>query len=351
MNKVIQEDLQTILKAKLPWCQLSGTKIVVTGATGFLGGYIVRTLLELNKSGVLTEPVHVIALVRNIERARLMLAEPTASEDLEFFEWDLNQIAVPEIEDCHYVLHAASLASPRYYSSRPVDTLLPNTVGTAALLQVLGKSSNPKGFLFVSSSEVYGEVAEDKVLEETSYGILDPSAIRSCYAESKRLGETLCVSWGKQFHLPTFIARPFHTYGPGLQRDDGRVFADFAFNIIAGENIIMKSDGAARRAFCYVTDALIGFFTILLKGEPGKPYNVANPQGELSVKELADLLVGLYPEKRLEVKMELESSGYLKSPFSRLIPDVKSLSDLGWKPRVSPEIGFRRMIESYSNNE
>ncbi|TGN39967.1 NAD-dependent epimerase/dehydratase family protein [Marinobacter confluentis] len=351
MNKIIDEDLQNIIGADLPWGKLSGSKIVVTGAGGFLGGYLVRSLLRLNQSGKLGRPIRVIAVVRNIDLAKQSLFDCLDVPDLEFFEWDLNQIAVPNISGCNYVIHAASLASPRFYSTNPVDTLLPNSVGTAALLQLLTNSSDPRGFLFVSSSEVYGKVPDNSVLQEGDYGVLDPATVRSCYAESKRLGETLCVSWSQQYKIPTFIVRPFHTYGPGLQPNDGRVFADFAFNIIRGENIVMNSDGTARRAFCYVTDAVIGFFTVLLKGVCGNPYNVANPEGELSVRELADLLVTLYPDKKLEVEMRSQQSNYLKSTFNRLIPDIANLSRIGWKPLVAPEMGFRRMIESYSSNE
>jgi dTDP-glucose 4,6-dehydratase len=158
------------------------------------------------------------------------------------------------------------------------------------------------------------------------------------------------VAWHQQYDLPTYIVRPFHTYGPGLQADDGRVFADFAYNVIRGEDIVMMSNGSARRAFCYASDAIAGFFTVLLNGQPATPYNVANPAGELSVMELAELLVGLYPEKRLKVERRLPPGdrNYMSSTFSRLIPDVRRLSGLGWSVQVAPNQGFRRMIEAHT---
>jgi dTDP-glucose 4,6-dehydratase len=202
--------------------------------------------------------------------------------------------------------------------------------------------------LFVSSSEVYGQVGGDSVLVETVYGQLDPATVRACYAESKRMGETLCVAWHQQFGLPTYIVRPFHTYGPGLLANDGRVFSDFAYNVARGEDIVMMSDGSARRAFCYASDAIAGFFTVLLNGQPATPYNVANPEGELSVMELAELLAGLYPDRGLKVDRRMPSADrdYLTSTFSRLIPDVRRLSSLGWSAQVTPQQGFRRMIET-----
>src|SRR3546814_1330299 len=130
------------------------------------------------------------------------------------------------------------------------------------------KGGDPRGFLFISSSEVYGAVSQEAPLEEKHYGVIDPATLRACYAESKRMGETMCIAWHQQYGIPTFIARPFHTYGPGLVPSDGRVFSDFVFNIVRNENIVMNSDGMARRAFCYATDAVVGLFSILLKGDP-----------------------------------------------------------------------------------
>lgn len=350
MSSIVDGDLLAIISHDLPWEKLSGSRIVITGAGGFIGGYIVRTLLALHQMGKIKQPVRVTALLRNVVRIQQeLLGESLHSEQLELKKWDLNAIAVPDLGEVNYVIHAASQASPRFYSTDPVGTLLPNVVGTAALLQALYRSKDPQGLLFVSSSEVYGAALGEMPLSESQYGTLDPAIVRSCYSESKRVGETLCVAWYHQYKLPTFIVRPFHTYGPGLKPNDGRVFSDFAFNVIRNENIIMTSDGLAKRAFCYITDVIAGFFTVLLKGQPALPYNVANPAGELSVMELAELLVGLFPDKRLVVERRTSQAeaSYLASTFNRLVPDVSRLRALGWNVEVSPAQGFFRMIEAY----
>lgn len=348
LQRVWAEDTAAVISRDLPWQKFSGLTFAVTGAGGFLGGYLVRILLGLHAAGRVERPIRVLALVRDIDRGRERLSPLTDNPDLELRTWDLNDIAVPNLGDCHYVIHAASQASPRFYGSDPVGTLMPNAVGTASLLKALQSCPDPRGLLFVSSSEVYGHVGGDSVLVETQYGQLDPATVRACYAESKRMGETLCVAWHQQFRLPTYIVRPFHTYGPGLLANDGRVFSDFAYNVARGEDIVMMSDGSARRAFCYASDAIAGFFTVLLNGQPSTPYNVANPEGELSVMELAELLVGLYPDRGLKVDRRLPSAdrNYLTSTFSRLIPDVRRLSSLGWSAQVTPQQGFRRMIET-----
>jgi UDP-glucuronate decarboxylase len=350
IQRVWTEDTAAVLLRDLPWQRLSGLTIAVTGAGGFLGGYLVRVLLELHAAGCVELPIRVLALVRDVDRGRERLNALADNPNLELRTWNLNDIALPDLGDCQYVLHAASQASPRFYGSDPVGTLMPNTIGTASLLQALQSCPDPRGLLFISSSEVYGQVGGDRGVAETDYGQLDPATVRACYAESKRMGETLCVAWHHQYGTPTYIVRPFHTYGPGLLAEDGRVFADFTFNVIRGEDIVMMSDGSARRAFCYASDAIAGFFTVLLNGQPAMPYNIANPAGELSILELAELLVGLYPDKGLKVERRLPSDGrnYLTSTFSRLIPDIQRLSSLGWSAQVTPHEGFRRMIEAHT---
>ncbi|MFO7606136.1 MAG: NAD-dependent epimerase/dehydratase family protein [Desulfurivibrionaceae bacterium] len=348
---VLNEDIETIIDRDLPWEHLQGCRILVTGAGGFLGGYLTRTLLALHRLGKVSIPVKVVAMVRNLGRERELFPDLMENPDFELLEWDLNTIGIPDIGQVNYIIHAASHASPRFYGGDPVGTLLPNAVGTAALLEALRRSEDPRGLLFVSSSEIYGAVTVDLSLSETQYGVVDPATVRACYSESKRIGETMCVAWHEQYAIPTFIVRPFHTYGPGLQPEDGRVFADFAFNIIRNENIAMNSDGMASRAFCYVTDAVAGLFYVLLKGSPTLPYNVANPAGELSVMELAQMLVGLFPEKGLTVEQHfnITEKDYMPSNYSRLIPDVTRLESLGWRAKVEPVQGFKRMIEAYKS--
>jgi len=349
MNKSqrIQSDLDEIVKADLPWDRFEGRRVLVTGAGGFIGGFLVRTLLALNETGILRKPVHVVGGVRNITKAAEKFSDIASDKNFEVSVLDLNKIEVPDIKGCQYIFHVASQASPRYYISDPVGTILPNSVGTASLLKALDYSGDQdKAFLFVSSSEVYGGVTVQSI-DETAYGYLDPVALRSSYAESKRLGEALCVAWNKQYGTPTYIARPFHTYGPGLTPDDGRVFCDLAFNVARGLDIHLKSDGSARRAYCYITDAVIGLLTVFLRGNVATPYNVANSMAELSVLELAEMLIQLYSEKGLCIKRKTSTKEQItdRTPFEKMIPDISRLMSLGWAPSVEPADGFVRFVD------
>jgi nucleoside-diphosphate-sugar epimerase len=220
-------------------------------------------------------------------------------------------------------------------------------LGTYQLLE-LARKKKSQNFLFISSGEVYGVVHHEiQAIGENDYGLVDPTKVRSCYAEGKRVGENLCVNWSHQFEVPTKIVRPFHTYGPGLKLDDGRVYADFIADIVAQRDIVLKSSGAAVRSFCYVADAIRGFFTVMLKGKNAEAYNVGNLSEAHSVAELAEALVALYPERNIKVRREARETSYLESPIPRNCPNVEKARALGWKPRYTIEEGFRKTIETY----
>lgn len=348
---VVAEDIEAIIGSIDDWGTLSGRTVLLTGAGGFIGNYLVRTLLALNARDVLDNPISVIAVVRSLETARKRFLDFAADPYFRLECCDLAVAELPDLEGIDYIIHAASQASPRYYGDDPVGTILPNILGTAGLLRHGGVSL--KGFMFISSSEVYGCAGEDgSPLKEENPGVVDATNPRSCYAESKRAGEALCVAWYGQYGVPTYIVRPFHTYGPGLARDDGRVFADFIYNAVDGENIVMRSDGEARRAFCYVSDFVTGAFTVLLRGEPAQAYNVGNPDGELSIYDLAKLVgsVGGEPHLRVIFQDRLPGSAYIKSSYDRLVPNIDRISALGWQPLVKPSVGFRRAIDAIRNN-
>ena len=343
---IVQEDLERIISVNLPWENLRNSTVLISGANGSLPAYMVETLLYLNNIKNLN--IQVIGLVRNRNKA---LDRFSNYQDRNDFKLLVQDVCTPidDIEPIDYIIHTASQASPKYYTKDPVGTINANVLGTHNLL-TLAKRNQLKGFLFFSSGEVYGQVDDSQIpTQEDQYGYLDPMNLRSCYAESKRMAETICVSWFRQYGLPTKIVRPFHTYGFGMSLDDGRVYADFVADIINNRDIQIKSDGTATRAFCYIADATIGFFTVLLKGENGQAYNIGNDQCEISIFDLANKLINLFPEKSLKVIKDVDTNDreYLKSNVSRNCPDITKVGNLGWKPTTSIEDGFTRTICSF----
>ncbi len=346
-HTVVEEDLNAIAAFDLPWAVFQGKTVVVSGASGFLPAYMVETLLYLNEQRT-EKPTLVIGLVRNLERARQRFAAYGGRTDLQLIGHDITE-PLPPLDRADFIIHAASQASPKFFGSDPVGTLSANVLGTHRLL-TLARSCRSEGFLFFSSGEVYGQAAGPRpTIGECDYGVVDPLEIRSCYAESKRLGETMCACWGWQFGVPAKIVRIAHTYGPGMRLDDGRVFADFVADVVQRRPIVMKSDGRARRPFCYLADATTAFFTVLLRGAVGEAYNVGNSDAECSVAELAQLLAGLFPDRRLQVVSQARSAedSYLPAKPAEGRWNVSKLQALGWRAKTSLADGFRRTVLSF----
>jgi UDP-glucuronate decarboxylase len=344
-HPIIREDILEVAAAPLPWEQLRGRSVLITGANGFLASYMCLTLLALNDLHTLG--IQVLGLVRNEERARSRFGPLLTRGDLKLITQDVT--APLSLELCADILvHAASQASPKYYTVDPVGTISANAVGTYNLLR-RAVDIRASRLLFFSSSEVYGHVADGSIMDERNFGSLDPIQVRNCYAESKRAGEALCASFHRQFNLSTCIVRPFHTYGPGMDLADGRVFADFVRNIVEHQDIRMNSEGLARRAFCYLKDATEGFFTVLLKGEPGMAYNIGNPDEEYSIRQLAETLVDIFPERGLKVA-SADPKSVNKESLSTVMrskPNIERARSLGWNPSTTVREGFSRTIRSF----
>jgi len=332
MNKIIQEDLKFIIDSTIiDWNRFANKTILITGANGMLASYMIETLLKLNEEVLKDKPCIVLAMVRNRERAHERFKDYLGDTNLFFNYKDLNE-SLDFGNTIDFIIHSASIASPKYYNAIPVDVTLPNILGTKNTLD-LAVLDTVESYLFFSAGEIYNH--------------MDTLNVRSCYGESKRMGEVLCTSYHHQYNIPTKIARIFHTYGPGMSLEGGRVFEDFVKNVVNNEDIKLNSDGSAVRQFCYIADATIAFFKILLDGENGQAYDVADVFEKFSIKQLAEILVNLFPEKGLKCSFGEPDKNYLKSPTKEYSPDTTELASLGWCAVTSIEEGFRRTVESF----
>lgn len=346
-NPIIRDDLDHIASVNLPWENLRERTVLVTGGGGFLAAYLVKSLLTVSRRYKLN--TQVICVARSTQSVEMRLRAYLGAPDLLVVQHDVSQPLPSDFPRADFIVHSASQASPKYYGVDPVGTLLANSAGTMYLLAHAIKSQADR-FLFFSSGEIYGvPLDSNQLVGEQAYGYLDPMNVRSCYAESKRIGETMCAAWAQQHGLHTSVVRPFHTYGPGMALDDGRVFADFVADVVAKRDIVLKSDGLALRPFCYIADATIGFLTVLLTGDKAQAYNVANPDAEISIRDLATVVAGLFPERGISTRCEvpISSDAYLKSPISRSCPSIDKIRGLGWSPTIGVSDGFRRTIQSF----
>jgi UDP-glucuronate decarboxylase len=344
-SKIIKEDIHFILSRFEQLESFRNKTILITGAAGFLPAYLVEFFLSI-------DPVlntRVIGLVRNLVKAEVRLSHWLNDSRLLLKQHDVS-LPYYSSEKIDFIIHAASQASPKFYGIDPVGTLVANVIGTMNQLD-LAREHSVESFLFFSSGEVYGEVKEEDIpIKENTFGYLNPATVRACYGESKRMGENMCVSYFAQYGVKAKIVRPFHTYGPGMALDDGRVFADFVANVVNKQNIIMRSDGSAIRPFCYLTDATLGFLTVLIKGESGQAYNIGNPIEEYSILELANIIAKIYPDFGVKVEQHVKDhsgSNYLKSPIKRNSPNIDKVMQLGWRPDVTAAEGFKRTIDSF----
>lgn len=343
-NKVVQEDMKLMAEEPLNWHQFDGKTILVTGATGMLATYISYFLLYLREEKGIN--LRLLALCRTKSKAITVFKD---FMDKPFFELMLQDVCEPILYEGNidYIFHLAGNASPHFINTDPVGIVKSNMLGTFNVLE-LAKDKKSTKILFASTREVYGKNEKDDNLTETSFGTIDPMENRSCYPESKRAAETIFRSYYLQYGINFNALRIAHSYGPGMNlHHDGRVMADLMGNVVDGKDIELKSTGEALRAFCYITDAITGFFYTMLKGEPGETYNLANETEEISIRNLARTLVSLRQDIDLKVIFNIPETNQGYCNYKRVGLNTNKLETLGWKPIVGLKEGCQKTINSF----
>ena len=343
----IKSDISEVVTRIQNICQeMSGKTVLITGARGFLGRYFIEIFKQLN-SKHLTSPVHVIALDNLITSGKY--AEQSIDDsNIQFIEHDVTKPFSFD-KEIHYVIHAAGIASPQYYQKYPLETLDVAITGTKNMLQ-LTKQKNAK-FTFFSSSEIYGNPDMQNIpTKEEYWGNVSSLGPRACYDESKRVGETLCYIFNQQFGVKTNIVRPFNFYGPGMQEKDYRVLPNFASRIKAKRPLKIYGRGDQTRTFCYITDALTGLLQVILRGTSNEVYNIGNPEPEISITHLAEMI-----NKVLDYKIPYEvidyPDDYPANEPNRRCPDIqKAQEHLGYNPQVRLEDGLKRFFSWTDSN-
>ena len=343
--------------------KLSGKRILIIGGAGFLGYYLVQALLHQNQTRFTPKneaPVNVTVYDNFIRGIPDWLTAVEQDANLTVARYDITHPLPEDMGHFDYIIHAASIASPVYYRKYPIETMDANVDGLRRVLDyclAMKDADTPvQGLLYYSTSEIYGDPTPDNIpTPETYRGNVSCTGPRACYDESKRYGETLCVSFAEVHGIPVKTARPFNNYGPGLKISDKRVLPDFARDVLNGRDIVMLSDGSPTRTFCYIADAIVGYYKILFRGRPGEPYNIGLDTSETSMAELADKVVALgqelYGYQGKIVRKTSDEEAYLVDNPNRRCPIItKARDELDYDPKIGVDDGLRRAMIWYGAN-
>lgn len=359
-KQVIESDLEFICtQLDQEFGQMANKQLLIIGGAGFLGYYLVQSVLHWNKtrSGKTIQLTVYDNYMRGIpEWLSALEVDPT----LTLTKHDITDPLPEDMDDFDFIIHAASIASPIYYRQYPIETMDANVNGLRTLLDYcVERKENGKpveGFLFYSTSEIYGDPTPENIpTPETYRGNVSCTGPRACYDESKRYGETLCVNFAQQHDIPVKIARPFNNFGPGLKISDRRVLPDFARDVLNGRDIVMLSDGAPTRTFCYIADSICGYYKVLVNGRPGEAYNIGTEDPEISMRTLAEMVVekaaALFGYTGKAVFQVSEDKDYLVDNPNRRCPIIdKARSELGYDPKVSVGEGLEKALIWYRDN-
>lgn len=342
-STIVAEDVDRILSEPIPWREFAGGAFLVTGATGMIGQYVVRTLLALRRNG---SPIKVIALARSRERAQQLFGTETNDGALTIVAQDVSApIVLQQRPD--FIVHAASPANPAAFETDPIGVIRANVAGTENVLSLA--AAGRARVCFLSSSEIYGtpltsSARDGPLLAEDSLGGLDPLALRSAYPQSKRMAETLCVAYGAQHGVQARIARLSYTYGPGMDLQDARVQAYCFRQALRGQDIVLQSDGATRRMYTYVSDAVSALF-YLLSGPDNLTCNIANEAAQVSIADLARLILRAGATDRVVRTGDQVPAG--RGLAASALLDCARIRGLGWRARIDLETGIARTLRHH----
>ncbi|MCD8325801.1 MAG: NAD-dependent epimerase/dehydratase family protein [Lachnospiraceae bacterium] len=341
-NELYQEDVQTVASLSLPWDFLKNRSILISGAGGLIGSFLVDVIMQRNHNSRMN--CRVFALGRNEEKAHKRFAYCIDDNNFQFISHDINQpLEVDGFEQGGYVLHLASNTPPLAYTTDPIGAVTTNIIGTHNLLR-FSTEKNAKRFVFASSNEIYGENRGNvEFFDEKYCGYIDSNTMRAGYPESKRCGEALCQAYIRQEGLEVVIPRFTRSYGPTMLMSDTKAISQFIRKGIAGENIVLKSEGTQYYSYTYVADAVSGLLTVLLCGNSGEAYNIADQPGDIMLKNLAAIIADQAGTNVVyELPDDVEKKGYSTATKARL--DGSKLKKLGWSMKYDVEAGVKRTL-------
>lgn len=343
MGSILIEDLKAVAASNVYDREmLSGSTVLVTGATGLVGMSIVKTLMCLNEE--CGAGIKILIAIRNIEKARGIFGDDMETKGVSAIVGDITDKISYEGK-IDFIIHCASVTTSKYMVTNPVETIHISYEGTRQVLE-LARRCDVRSVVYVSSMEVYGSTKEeDNPITEEKLGYIDVHNVRSSYSEGKRICELLCSSYHSQFGVPVKMARLAQTFGAGVPSTDGRVFAQFARSLINGEDIVLHTKGGSVGNYCYTADVVEGILTLLTKGESGQSYNIVNENTSMMIREVASLVADDLGEGKIKVIFDIPTDNkYGYPPETKMRLSGQKMRDLGWTPKYDLPDMFRRLI-------
>ena len=339
-SKLWIQDIDRVLDIIPGLDGLAGKSVLITGASGLVCSAVVDVLFRYNDTH--KEKIQIIAAGRWREEMYIRFQEMVNRDDFTFVVYDASKTNNYIDSHADYIIHGASNASPNMIVKEPVETMLSNFLGMKYLLDYAMKHKT-KRILYISSSEVYGKKEGSEPYREGQYGYIDLLNARNSYSVGKRAAETMCASYADEYGVESVIVRPGHIYGPTASPYDNRVASAWAYSVARGEDIVMKSDGAQIRSYCYCLDCASAILTVLLNGDNCHAYNISNPDSIISIKGMAEVLAecgGV--ELHMELPTEEERKGF--NPMNNSSLESTGLLSLGWKGCFTAKEGFSHTV-------
>ncbi len=343
MNRdVFEEDIISIARSlsELTY-NLEGKRMLITGGNGFLGKYMLATLTYLNRN-ILKKKCEVVSVDNNItstsQKHHLLI-----DKNIKYLRRDvIKPLNIGGKVD--YIIHAAGIASPVFYQKYPLETIDVAVVGVRNMLN-LARKKDSKSFLYFSSSEIYGNPTQENIPTKEEYnGNVSCTGDRACYDESKRMGETLCMTYFRLYNTPIKMVRPFNVFGPGMNYKDGRVIPSFIYNALKGKSVPIHVSGKQTRTFCYISDATNAFFRVLVSGKAGEAYNVGSNTEEITINTLAQKFNKVFDNK-FRVRHIPYPKNYPQDQPLRRCPDLSKIEKAtGFRSLTNLEEGLKRML-------
>jgi len=341
---VLYKDIENVAKY-LNDLDIRKSTFLITGATGLIGSFLIKSILACNKKRGIENKV--IAIVRNRAKAEQVFGEELANPYLKFVYRDI--IELEEITDnIDYIIHAASITNSKELNDKPVEVIDTSLFGTKKVLSI-AKNHNVKAMVFLSSVEVYGVIENDKPISEEDMGYINHLKPRSSYSESKRMAECLCSAYANEYNLNVIIARLTQTFGSGINGTDNRIFAQIARSVVDGQDIVLHTTGLSSKCYCYITDAVKAIFLLLSKGLKGEAYNIANPETYISIRDMAYMVSEQIANKSISVRFDIPKniSEYGYAPDTKVQMNCIKLISLGWSPEFDLKSMFERTIKYF----